>query len=128
MRISPAESAVMTALWARSPLAAEDISDEIAKPHGWTEATVKTLINRLLKKGAIRAEKDGRRYLYFPVLARDDYVTTESEGLLARLFGGRLAPLVSHFSDQRRLSARDIAELKVLIAEMDDDDRGPSGP
>ncbi len=112
----------MAALWVRSPLTAETITAEIAQPQGWTEATVKTLINRLLNKGAIRAEKDGRRYLYSPVLARMDYVTTESEGLLARLFGGRLAPLVSHFSEQRKLSVQDIAELKALIAELDEDD------
>ena len=121
MRVSPAESAVMEALWERSPLPAEDISAQIAEPNGWTEATVKTLINRLLNKGAIRAEKDGRRYLYSPVLARNDYVTAESEGLLSRLFGGRLAPLVSHFSEQRKLSSKDIAELKALIADLDDD-------
>ena len=120
MRVSPAESAVMEALWVRSPLPAEDISAKIAEPNGWTEATVKTLINRLLNKGAIKAEKDGRRYLYSPVLARDDYVTTESEGLLSRLFDGRLAPLVSHFSEQRKLTPQDIAELKALIAELDD--------
>ena len=120
MRVSPAESAVMEALWVRSPLAAEDISAKIAEPNSWTEATVKTLINRLLNKGAIKAEKDGRRYLYSPVLARDDYVSTESEGLLSRLFDGRLAPLVSHFSEQRKLTPQDIAELKALIAELDD--------
>lgn len=122
MRISNAESAVMEALWVTAPLAAEDISARIAEPNNWTEATVKTLINRLLNKGAIQAEKDGRRYLYSPVVVRDDYVTSESEGLLARLFEGRLAPLVSHFSEQRKLTPQDVAELKALIAELDDGD------
>jgi predicted transcriptional regulator len=119
IRVSAAESAVMDALWAKSPQAAEDIAAAIGPAHGWTEATVKTLINRLLTKGAISAEKQGRRYLYSPVLARADYVTAESEGLLARLFDGRLAPLVSHFCEHRKLSARDIAELKALIDELD---------
>ena len=123
MKISNAESVVMEALWDKSPRAAEDIVAEVAQPQGWTEATVKTLINRLLTKGAIAADKDGRRYLYRPMIARDAYVTAESEGLLGRLFDGRLAPLVSHFSQQQKLTPQDIAELKALIEKLDDDGR-----
>jgi predicted transcriptional regulator len=121
MRISVAESAVMEALWRRSPLAAEEIAQEIAGPNGWTEATVKALINRLLTKKAITAAKAGRRYLYAPLVARADYLSQESQGLLDRLFDGRLAPLVSHFSQTDRLSPEDLLELKRLIAELDDD-------
>jgi len=77
------------------------------------------LLNRLLGKGAIAAEKDGRRYLYRPVLAREDYVASESTTLLDRLFDGRVAPLVQHFSERRKLSKRDIAELKRLIEDLD---------
>lgn len=119
MKISGAESLVMEAVWRRSPLSAEDIAAEIASGQGWTEATVKTLINRLLKKHALGATRDGRRYLYRPLVARTDYVQAESQGLLDRLFEGRLAPLVSHLSQSRSLSAEDVAELKRLIEEMD---------
>ena len=118
MKVSGAESVVMEALWRHSPLSAEDIAAEVAGPQGWTEATVKTLINRLLKKKAIGAARDGRRYLYRPLLARATYVQAESQGLLDRLFDGRLAPLVSHLSQSRKLSAEDIAELKKRIEEM----------
>ena len=105
----------MRALWAREPLSAEDIAAEVAEGQGWSDATVKTLINRLLNKGAVAAERDGRRYLYRPVLAREAYVEAESQGLLDRLFEGKLAPLVSHFSQTGALTAEDIAELKKLI-------------
>ena len=64
LQISEAESAVMEILWRRSPLAAEEVVSALDKSHDWQEATIKTLLNRLLKKKAIRAEKDGRRYLY----------------------------------------------------------------
>ena len=121
MKVSNAESVIMEALWDKSPLAAEDIVAAVAEPQAWTEATVKTLINRLLTKGAIAADKDGRRYLYRPVMQRDAYVAAESEGLLSRLFEGRLAPLVSHFSKTGQLSPEDVAELKRLIADLDDD-------
>jgi len=119
MKISDAESVVMEALWRRSPLAAEEIAAQVAQPQGWTEATVKTLINRLLKKKAVAAAKDGRRYLYSPLAARADYLAQQSHGLVDRLFDGRLAPLVSHFSQTRKLSAEDVAELKKLIGELD---------
>ena len=121
LQISEAESAVMEILWRRSPLAAEEVVSALDKSQDWQEATIKTLLNRLLKKKAIRAEKDGRRYLYSPLLVRVDWVQTQSEGLLDRLFGGRVAPLVAHFSERRKLSRKDIAELKRLIAEIDDE-------
>ena len=121
MRISEAESVVMELLWQRSPLAADEVVAALAGAQDWQEATIKTLLNRLLKKNAIRARKDGRRYLYAPVLKRSDWVQRESEGLLERLFGGRVAPLVAQFAERRKLSRKDVAELRKLIAEIEDD-------
>ncbi len=117
-QITVAESVVMEALWQRSPLSAEGISDEIAEAQGWSFGTVKTLISRLLKKGAIAASPDRRRFLYSPTFERADYVLAESQSLLDRLFSGRLAPLVSHFSEARQLSPEDIEELERLLAEL----------
>lgn len=123
MQISEAESVVMDVLWKRQPLSAEEVVASLSGQQDWQEATVKTLLNRLLKKGAIGAEKDGRRYLYAPVLQRDAWVQGESESLLERMFGGRVAPLVAHFSEQRKLSRKDIADLRKLLEELDDDAR-----
>lgn len=120
MQVSEAESIVMEVLWQRHPLAAEDVVRALAEAQDWQEATIKTLLNRLLNKGAIRAEKQGRRYLYAPVLQREDWVLDESQGLLERLFDGRVAPLVAHFSTHRKLSRKDIAELRQLLEEIDD--------
>lgn len=117
--ISDAESVVMQVLWQRHPLAADEIIASLAQEQRWQEATIKTLLNRLLKKGAIVAEQDGRRYRYSPVLQREAWLRTQSAGLLDRLFGGRVAPLVAHFSQHRKLSKKDIAELKRLIEEME---------
>ena len=79
---------------------------------------MKVLISRLLKKKAIAAAADGRRYLYSPLISRQAYVETESQGLLDRLFAGRLAPLVTQFSESNKLSDDDIAELKALIERI----------
>lgn len=119
--ISDAESVVMDVLWCgKAGMPAEDIVAVLLREQQWQEPTVKTLLNRLLKKGALAAEKDGRRFLYSPVLKRDEWVSTESTSLVERLFGGRVAPLVAHFGKHRKLTPSDIAELKTLIGELDD--------
>ena len=84
---------------------------------GWQPSTVKTLLNRLLHKGAISAERDGRRFLYSVVLERDAWQRSQSVSLIDRLFGGRLAPLVAQFASQRKLSKTDITALKALLKE-----------
>jgi predicted transcriptional regulator len=121
MPISDAESQVMEVLWERHPLGADEVVAALAESTDWQEPTVKTLLNRLLKKRAIAAQRDGRRYLYRPLLKREDYVHVASKNLLDRLFDGRVAPLVAHFSERRKLSKKDIAELKRLIEEIDHD-------
>lgn len=120
MRISTAESQVMKALWTKSPLTAEEIITALPDDQDWADATVKTLLNRLLKKEAIAAEREGRRFLYRPLVAQGDYVHAESQGLLDRLFDGKLAPLVAHFSQREKLSDEDVAELRRLLERLDD--------
>jgi BlaI family transcriptional regulator, penicillinase repressor len=121
MSISEAESIVMEVLWHKHPLTSDAVVVALAKSTHWQEPTIKTLLNRLLKKNAIAADRDGRRYLYRPLLERVDYVHSESKGLIDRMFGGRVAPLVAHFSERRTLSKRDIEELKCLIERLDHD-------
>ena len=121
MPISEAESVVMQVFWERGALPTEEVVAALESHGKWQEATVKTLLNRLLKKGALKARKDNRRYVYSPVLAREDWLSNESHGFLDRLFGGRVAPLVSYFSEQKKLGKKDIEELKKLIKEIDDE-------
>ena len=121
MQISQAESIVMEALWRESPRSAEDIAQATAASQNWQLATVKTLLNRLLTKKAIAAAQDGRRYLYRPLLKRADYVHASSKSLLDHFFEGRVAPLVAHFSERKKLSKKDIAELRRLIEAIDNE-------
>lgn len=119
--ISAAESVVMDILWQRSPLAAEEIMAALGNQERWHVSTVKTLLSRLVKKQAIETRRDGRRYLYSPIIKRDQWLSDESVSLLDRLFHGRIAPFVAHFSQSRKLSKRDIAELKELIRVLDNE-------
>jgi predicted transcriptional regulator len=119
MRISDAESRIMDALWRRGPLVVEEIIGEAGA--GWSDATVKALIGRLLKKHALESFREDGRTRYRPLIARDDYVTAETQGFLERMFGGELAPFVSHFSERGKLKPEDLARLKALIEKLDHD-------
>ena len=119
-KISAAESQVMEAVWRAGQLTADEIVAEVGQPQGWGEATVKTLINRLLKKKALLSERSEGRTRYRALVSRTDYVQGESQGLLDRLFEGQLSPLVAHYAKHKALSADDIARLKRLIEELDD--------
>ncbi|NKI34806.1 BlaI/MecI/CopY family transcriptional regulator [Wenzhouxiangella sp. XN79A] len=118
--ISEAESILMQVLWQRGEATAEELREAVAERTDWQPGTVKALLNRLLNKGAIRAEREGRRFRYRPVLEREDYVAEQSRSLIDRLFDGRVAPLVAHFSEQKALSKSDLDELRRLIRELDD--------
>jgi predicted transcriptional regulator len=122
MKISGAESQIMDALWRMGPLTADGVVAEVGEAHGWAPGTVKTLITRLLKKGAIAGRREAAGYLYTPLISRTDYVQSESQGLVDRLFGGEVAPLVAHFAEHRALTPKDIELLKKLIADLGEDD------
>lgn len=117
-RISDAEHAVMEALWQRSPQTAAEVCETVCKERGWSMPTVKTLLSRLVQKGVLATEPDGRRFLYTPLIARSAYVGTESKRLVERLFGGRAAPLFAHLAQAEALSQDDITEIERLLQEM----------
>ena len=121
MKISGAESQIMEALWRRGPLTPDGIVAEVGEGQGWAPGTVKTLITRLLHKDAIAGRREAGGYFYRPLLSRADYVRTESQGLVDRLFGGEVAPMVAHLAEHRALTSKDIGLLKKLIAELEDE-------
>ena len=117
-RISGAEHEVMEVLWRKSPLTAAEVAERVPAERKWSVRTVKTLLARLLAKGALEHEEQGRRYLYRPAVARDEYVGEESRRLIERLFGGRVTPLVAHLAERGELTERDIAEIEALLKAL----------
>jgi BlaI family transcriptional regulator, penicillinase repressor len=117
-RISESELAVMEALWVDAPATAADVSQRIAATRDWSAQTVKTLLARLVTKGAVATRQDGRRYLYSPLIARDVHVAGDVRKLVDRLFGGRVAPLVAHLAEREELTAADIAEIEALLEAL----------
>lgn len=108
----------MEVLWRHAPLAAAEVAARVDSSRGWSVRTVKTLLSRLLTKGVLTHEEDGRRYLYRPAIRREDYVAQESGRLIDRMFGGRVTPLVAHLAERDRLSERDIEEIEALLKEL----------
>lgn len=121
--ISDAEWDVMQALWdAAGPLSANDVVDRVAPRRGWNPKTVKTLLNRLVKKGALAFEAEGNRYRYFPAVTREACVRRESRSFLDRVFGGSAGPLLAHFVNEAPLTDDEVRALKELL-----DRRKPRG-
>ena len=117
-KISEAEMQLLQLLWDDSPLGATEIADRVPSERGWTITTVKTLLSRLVAKGALTAEPQGRKYLYAPAIERDDVAVSQARGLIDRLFGGRVSPLVAQLAEQQELDEQDIAELEKIVRSL----------
>ena len=128
--ISDAEWEVMNLLWASIPdrLTAADVVAGVSGRNDWSPRTVKTLLNRLVKKKAITFDVDGNRYLYYPAIKRDECVRSETRSFLNRVFGGATGPMLAHFVSQSKLSSQEIAELKRLLADKQQRDRSREKP
>lgn len=117
-RISEAEHAVMEALWQRAPLTANEVADAVGPARGWTLATVKTLLSRLVVKQAVSTKPDGKRFLYSPALARTAYLGDESRRLVDRLFGGSAAGLFAQLAEAEALTEGDLAQIDALLQAL----------
>ncbi|MGA2232741.1 MAG: BlaI/MecI/CopY family transcriptional regulator [Tepidisphaeraceae bacterium] len=115
--ISDAEWEVMNVLWACSPLTAGEVVEGLKDKKEWSPRTVKTLLNRLVKKGALVFSTQGNRYLYRPAVTRESCVRTESRSFLSRVFGDEVGPMLTQFVRQADLSPKEIEELTRALKE-----------
>jgi BlaI family transcriptional regulator, penicillinase repressor len=116
-KISDAEWEVMTVVWSQSPAAASDIVQQLEARRGWRSRTIRTLLDRLVKKGALRFEVDGKRYLYWPCVTMQACVRKESRNFLQRVFGGEPASMLVHLVKTTKLTPEQIQELKRILEE-----------
>ena len=116
--ISDAEWEVMNALWASTePMTASDVVDQLAKTKSWSPRTIKTLLNRLMKKGALKFETQGKRYLYRPAVRQDQSVRAASRSFVSRVFSGAAGPMLVHLVTHTELSADEIKSLQQLLSQ-----------
>jgi BlaI family transcriptional regulator, penicillinase repressor len=115
--ISDAEWEVMKVLWAKSPATAEDVVRALESKTPWKPKTILTLINRLVKKGALGYEKKGRAYLYSSRVDEAECVREEGRSFLERVYSGAVKPMLMNFLKDSRLSRQDIEDLKRILDE-----------
>lgn len=120
-RISETEWEVMKVLWAKAPRTSGELVEELVRLDAtWHPKTAKTLLGRLVKKKAVALVKDGRDFLYHPLVAEQDCVAAASQSFLERVFGGSLQPMLAHFVTQRKLSPKEITELRRLLQNKEE--------
>lgn len=114
-RISEAEWEVMKVVWGDSPLSAYAIVQHLERSFSWSPKTVRTLISRLVQKGALGYREKGRAYDYFPLVGEEECMKAERQSFLKKIYGGSLKPMLVHFLQEEQLTAGDIEELKRLL-------------
>lgn len=116
-KISEAEWDVMKIIWANSPCTSSQIIDALEQNKDWKPKTVKTLISRLVSKNAISFKKDGRRYLYYPLVEQNECIKAENQSFLSKVYDGALKTMLVNFIRENDLSKEDIDDLKSILNE-----------
>lgn len=107
----------MRVLWDKAPQPAYDIIQSLEKTESWHPNTIKTLLNRLVKKNALTVERYKNLFLYSPSMKEADCVRAESQSFLERFFGGDVRPLLIHFAENKQLTAEDLVELQKILRQ-----------
>ncbi|MGF7047881.1 BlaI family penicillinase repressor [Paenibacillus sp. DS2015] len=116
-KITDSEWEIMKVIWKSHPIQTEQILSQLPGMIVWSDQTVRTFINRLLKKKAIGFEKSGRSYLYYPLVSEKECVQAESQSFLKRVFGGAEAILVTNFLEEAHLSDQEIERLEQILLD-----------
>ncbi|MBB5035129.1 BlaI/MecI/CopY family transcriptional regulator [Prosthecobacter vanneervenii] len=114
--ISESEWSIMEVLWESSPKTASEVTKALRSSTNWAENTVRTLLTRLVEKGALKtAENASGTRTFLPAVKREACVHAESESFMQRIFGGAAKPLLVHFAQNSKLTAEEVKELKKLL-------------
>lgn len=116
-KISESEWEIMKVIWRQHPITAEIIMGELPADHEWSDQTVRTFINRLLKKKVIGFTRSGRSYHYYPLLSEKECVTAESKSFIKRVFNGAANLLMTNFLEDADLSPKEIEQLQKILEE-----------
>jgi BlaI family transcriptional regulator, penicillinase repressor len=117
--ISESEWVIMEALWESAPQTASEVTKVLRESTNWAENTVRTLLTRLVDKGALKtAENASGTRTYLPAVKRETCVRAESQSFLDRIFGGAAKPLLIHFAQNSKLTPEEVRELKKLLDQQ----------
>ncbi len=116
-KISESEWEIMKVIWRENPMTAEQIVQHLPGETDWSDQTVRTFINRLMKKKALGYQKSGRSYLYYPLISEQECVRAESRSFLNRVFNGAAGLMMTNFLEETQLSDQEIERLQQILLE-----------
>lgn len=116
-QISEAEYEVMKVIWKYAPVSTNDVTERLAKTTDWQPKTIQTMLKRLVNKKALTYEKEGRMFVYTPLVAEDEYISEESRSFLNRYYDGNITTMLSAFIQNQKLSKEDIRTLRSILRE-----------
>lgn len=116
-QISEAEYEVMKVVWKYAPINTNEITERLLKTTSWSPKTIHTLIKRLVSKGALSYEKQGRIFVYTPLVLEPEYVGQESRSFLKRFYGGDITALLSAYIENDALSDTELEQLRALLSQ-----------
>ena len=120
-QISEDEFEVMKIVWQYAPVSTNEITDRLMKTTSWGAKTIQTLIKRLTNKGALTYEKEGRVYVYTPLVKENEYISQQSNSFLRRFYDGDITAMLSAYIKNDRLSAEEIGTLRSILDDADND-------
>lgn len=116
-QISEAEFEVMKVVWKSAPINTNEITQQLLKTTSWSAKTIQTLINRLVTKGALTYEKQGRVFVYTPLVKEDEYINQESNTFLKRFYDGDISAMLSAYLENNQLSETEIRHLRSILSK-----------
>lgn len=119
--VSNTEKELLEVLWQKAPMSSNEITDAIQKTKDMHPSTIKTLLNRLVKKEAVGFNEKNRKYYYFPLIDKSVFYQTETDSFLQRFFNGQVSSLMSYFAEKESFSKEERQQLQSLIEKMDKD-------
>ncbi|POP34006.1 BlaI/MecI/CopY family transcriptional regulator [Lactonifactor longoviformis] len=119
-QITEAEYEIMKVVWKKAPVSTNEITEFLVKTTTWSPKTIQTLIKRLVNKGALTYEKEGRVFVYTPLVREDEYLEYENNTFLNRYYDGNLTSMITNFLEKERLSGEEIQKLKDLLNRKTD--------
>lgn len=123
-QISESEFEVMKLIWKYAPIGTNEITEKLTKTTAWSPKTIQTLIKRLVTKGALSYEKQGRMFVYTPLIDENEYIGQQSRSFLDRFYGGNIAAMLSAYITDDKLSKEELDTLRTLLSDGTNNGKG----
>lgn len=116
-QISESEFEVMKIVWKYAPVSTNEITEKLLQTTSWSPKTIQTLVKRLVTKGALTYEKQGRVFIYTPLVKESEYISRKSNSFLNRYYNGDITAMLSAYIENGRLSEAEINTLRSLLSK-----------